>query len=55
VVPSEAAVWYYSASSIIRTSSRLYEIGNTLADAAAKMSTRRWITNWWRSGVAAVF
>jgi len=38
VVPSEAAVWYYFRELDYPHIKSLYEIGNTMADAAAKMS-----------------
>lgn len=38
VVPSEAAVWYYFRELDYPHIKELYEMGNTMADAAAKMS-----------------
>ncbi|MBV9887834.1 MAG: amidohydrolase [Acidobacteria bacterium] len=38
VVPSEAAVWYYFRELDFSHIKDLYEIGNTMADAAAKMT-----------------
>jgi aminobenzoyl-glutamate utilization protein B len=38
VVPSEAAVWYYFRELDYPHIKELYELGNTMADAAAKMS-----------------
>ena len=38
VVPSEAAVWYYFRELDYPHIKSLYEIGNTIAEAAAKMS-----------------
>jgi aminobenzoyl-glutamate utilization protein B len=38
VVPSEAAVWYYFRELDFHHIKELYELGNTMADAAAKMS-----------------